>query len=104
MSPAACAAVIRLHTQMVRVGPLPPERAAPARSGPYWLRLTRGCENDYNIGRQQFFYAADVAFAHKGLFCHFGKLRVSAEGLIRKLDELRRNSAADSKAAEGGRS
>ena len=30
--------------------------------------------------------------------------RVSADGLIRKLDELRRESAAGSKAAEGGRS
>lgn len=45
-----------------------------------------------------------IAFGldHKEL--GLNKLRVSPDGLIRKLDELRRNSAAADKAAEGGRS
>ena len=45
-----------------------------------------------------------IAFGldHKEL--GLNKLRVSPDGLIRKLDELRRKSAAADKAAEGGRS
>ena len=58
----------------------------------------------FNLPVLYFTQMMGIAFGldHKEL--GLGKLRVSAEGLIRKLDELRRNSAADSKAAEGGRS
>ena len=58
----------------------------------------------FNLPVLYFTQMMGIAFGldHKEL--GLGKLRVSAEGLIRKLDELRRNSAAESKAAEGGRS
>ena len=58
----------------------------------------------FNLPVLYFTQMMGIAFGldHKDL--GLGKLRVSADGLIRKLDELRRNSAADSKAAEGGRS
>lgn len=58
----------------------------------------------FNLPVLYFTQMMGIAFGldHKEL--GLSKLRVSAEGLIRKLDELRRNSAADSKAAEGGRS
>ncbi len=58
----------------------------------------------FNLPVLYFTQMMGIAFGldHKEL--GLGKLRVSAEGLIRKLDELRRNSAADSKAAEGDRS
>ena len=58
----------------------------------------------FNLPVLYFTQMMGIAFGldHKEL--GLGKLRVSAEGLIRKLDELRRESAAGSKAAEGGRS
>ncbi|MFT4301203.1 MAG: CoB--CoM heterodisulfide reductase iron-sulfur subunit B family protein [Desulfovibrio sp.] len=58
----------------------------------------------FNLPVLYFTQMMGIAFGldHKEL--GLSKLRVSAEGLIRKLDELRRNSAAESKAAEGGRS
>lgn len=58
----------------------------------------------FNLPVLYFTQMMGIAFGldHKEL--GLNKLRVSAEGLIRKLDELRRNSAAESKAAEGGRS
>ncbi|OXS29560.1 MAG: heterodisulfide reductase subunit B [Desulfovibrio sp. MES5] len=58
----------------------------------------------FNLPVLYFTQMMGIAFGldHKDL--GLGKLRVSADGLIRKLDELRRDSAAGSKAAEGGRS
>ena len=58
----------------------------------------------FNLPVLYFTQMMGIAFGldHKDL--GLGKLRVSADGLIRKLDELRRESAAGSKAAEGGRS
>lgn len=58
----------------------------------------------FNLPVLYFTQMMGIAFGldHKEL--GLSKLRVSAEGLVRKLDELRRNSAAESKAAEGGRS
>lgn len=58
----------------------------------------------FNLPALYFTQMMGIAFGldHKDL--GLGKLRVSADGLIRKLDELRRESAAGSKAAEGGRS
>lgn len=58
----------------------------------------------FNLPVLYFTQMMGIAFGldHKDL--GLSKLRVSADGLIRKLDELRRESAAGSKAAEGGRS
>ena len=58
----------------------------------------------FNLPVLYFTQMMGIAFGldHKDL--GLGKLRVSPDGLIRKLDELRRDSAAGSKAAEGGRS
>lgn len=58
----------------------------------------------FNLPVLYFTQMMGIAFGldHKDL--GLGKLRVSTDGLIRKLDELRRDSAAGSKAAEGGRS
>ena len=58
----------------------------------------------FNLPVLYFTQMMGIAFGldHKDL--GLGKLRVSADGLIRKLDELRRDPAAESKAAEGDRS
>ncbi|MDD4700712.1 MAG: CoB--CoM heterodisulfide reductase iron-sulfur subunit B family protein [Desulfovibrio sp.] len=58
----------------------------------------------FNLPVLYFTQMMGLAFAldHKEL--GLNKLRVSPDGLIRKLDELRHNSAAADKAAEGGRS
>ena len=58
----------------------------------------------FNLPVLYFTQMMGIAFGldHKDL--GLSKLRVSADGLIRKLDELRRDPAAESKAAEGDRS
>jgi heterodisulfide reductase subunit B len=67
-------------------------------------QASKEMRTSFNLPVLYFTQMMGIAFGldHKDL--GLGKLRVSADGLIRKLDELRRESAAGSKAAEGGRS